>query len=68
MSLRNDSDLDRFDGRHDGWFGAAVVFAAGIMAALLLMSMDWSPAREGDALALRTENTRQLVMVPLPLR
>lgn len=64
MSLRDDSDLDR----HDGWFGAAVVFAIGIMAALLLGSMDWSAAHEDDALALRTVNTRQLVMVPLPLR
>lgn len=64
MSLRDDSDLDR----HDGWFGAAVVFAAGIMAALLLGSVDWNWADdEGDALALRTVNTRQLMMVPLPL-
>lgn len=64
MSLRDDSDL----GRHDGWFGAVLVFAIGIMAALLLGNLNWSPADEGDALALRTVNTRQLVMVPLPLR
>ena len=64
MSLKDDSDL----GRHDRWLGAALVFAVGIMSALLLGSMNWSSTGEGDALALRAGNTHQLVMVPLPLR
>ena len=63
MSLKDDSDLDR----HDAWFGAALVFAIGIVASLLLMSVDWSPAVEGEALALKTTNTRQLMMVPVPV-
>ncbi|WP_448187617.1 hypothetical protein [Azospirillum sp. sgz301742] len=65
MSLRDDSDLDR----HDGWLGAALVFAAGVMAALLLGSIDWRPMLgDGDAFAPRTANTRQMVILPLHLR
>jgi len=63
MSLKDDSDLDR----HDGWFGAALVFAVGLMAAVLLSGVDWGRAPEGEALALGG-NTRTLVMVPLPLK
>ena len=64
MSLKDDSDLDR----HDGWYGAALVFAAGFAVALLLMGVDWRPTSEGDALALNAANTRPLLMMPMPLR
>jgi len=64
MSLKDDSDLDR----HEGWFGAALVFAVGLMAATLLMGVEWTSAPEGDALALRSPNSRQMVIMPLPNR
>lgn len=64
MSLRDDSDLDR----HDGWFGAALVFVVGLMAAVLLMSVTWNRTSDGDALALGAPNSRPLVILPLHLR
>ncbi|HYH39187.1 MAG TPA: hypothetical protein VD860_13265 [Azospirillum sp.] len=64
MSVRDDPGFDR----HDGWFTAALVFAVGLMAAALLMSMDWNRSAEDEALALGASNTRPLVILPLHLK
>ncbi|WP_431856408.1 hypothetical protein [Azospirillum sp.] len=64
MSVRDDSGLDQ----HGGWFTAALVFAVGLMAAALLLSMDWHRTTESDALALGASNTRPLVILPLHLK
>lgn len=63
MSVRDDPGFDR----HDGWLMAALVFAVGLMAALL-MSMDWNRSAENEALALGASNTRPLVILPLHLK
>ncbi|HYG91530.1 MAG TPA: hypothetical protein VD978_35350 [Azospirillum sp.] len=64
MSFKNESG----HGDHMGWLGAMLVFAAGMMAAFLVMEMDWRGfgSDEDDALALRAVNTRPLMIVPQP--
>lgn len=64
MSLRDDSGF----GWHDGWYSAALVFAAGIMAATLLMSASWPRSSGGDAAVFSASNSRTLVILPQPLR
>lgn len=64
MSFRDGSDFDR----HDGWYAAALVFAAALMAAVLLMSVSWNRASDEEALALGASNTRPLVILPMHLR
>lgn len=64
MSVRDDSGFDR----HDSWFTAALVFAVGLMAAALLLGVDWNGAQQDEALALNASNTRPLVILPLHLK
>jgi len=60
--------------RRQGWLSAVVVFAAGVMAASVLLELDlaglhWQATSEaGSVQTLRASNTRSLVLLPLPLR
>lgn len=66
MSLKDESD-HAVPG-HAGWFGAALVFAAGVMAAFLLLGLDWGRLMRGgdEVLSLRAVNTRPMLILPLP--